>query len=259
MGVTSTWCVAALAVVTGVLSVPAPQAAEPVVLSGTIWRDANANGLRDPGEPGMSEVGMGVLKPDGSLADSGYTAPDGRYRFEGMPPDTYRVAMLVPVGEILVRPNAGDDAADSDLGWTDATGEPLSCTGGDCAVVDAGLVPKATDLVLSAEPREIRLPQGSRAEVTIVVRNSGNEPTPTRITIRETEAGPVDLGTSPVWGCVGKGSAFFCTHEGLLEPGQSTPELRMTVPAQPDTLNLNAPASEDVNPADNEIDITITP
>lgn len=259
---TRTWSVAVLVAATGLLPVPSAQAEQPVTISGTVWRDVNANGMREPSEPGIGNVGMGVVKPDGSLADSGYSGPDGHYSFSGMPSDNYHVTMLVPDGQTLVRPNTGDEATDSDLSWIDATSQQLRCTGGDCGVIDAGLVDRQMDIVLSAKPGEIDMPPGSRIDLKVALHNTGNVPSsnPT-LTMPVTEAGPVENAPGPGWECFVKRDTYLCGFSGELEPGQTSDELTipLTVPEQPDTVELVASAEGDVNPADNKAKIEVNP
>ncbi|AXX27499.1 hypothetical protein KCV87_19795 [Actinosynnema pretiosum subsp. pretiosum] len=57
----------------------APATAEPVgtgTITGTLWDDLNANGLRDAGEPGIEDAYVGLLGRDSSYVT---TAADGSY------------------------------------------------------------------------------------------------------------------------------------------------------------------------------------
>lgn len=73
-------------------------ASPPVLALGdTIWNDLNANGHRDPGEPGLPFVGLNLFADNGDGVPSGgdtYVAgagtdADGRYRFTGLPAGDY--------------------------------------------------------------------------------------------------------------------------------------------------------------------------
>src|SRR6266436_2726212 len=69
-------------------------------IHGTIWYDANGNGVRDPGEPARPGVTVYLdLKQDGRLDPgdpSTLSAADGSYAFTGLDPGTYVVAEMLP-------------------------------------------------------------------------------------------------------------------------------------------------------------------
>jgi hypothetical protein len=55
-------------------------------ISGVVYEDLNANGVRDPGEPGIAGVDVSLLGPPNLSTTTG---PDGTYSFTGLPPGTY--------------------------------------------------------------------------------------------------------------------------------------------------------------------------
>ena len=67
-----------------------------------IWRDINADGVQDAGEPGFFNVGVELTPPGGVDLGNGagnpitnYTDTNGLYLFEGIPADgTYTVTVL---------------------------------------------------------------------------------------------------------------------------------------------------------------------
>ncbi|MCI0459517.1 MAG: hypothetical protein L0Z62_21415 [Gemmataceae bacterium] len=69
----------------------------PAALSGFVYMDLNANGVRDEGEPGIEGVSLMLTRTD--LAGDSEpvfvtTNSDGFYRFEGLAPGTYRITEL---------------------------------------------------------------------------------------------------------------------------------------------------------------------
>lgn len=72
---------------------------DPPVLSlgGTLWRDADADGLQAEGEPGIPGVGLTLMSIHADGHDvwmqGGGTDELGHYRFDGLPGGTYRVVV----------------------------------------------------------------------------------------------------------------------------------------------------------------------
>ncbi len=88
-----------------------------------VWEDLNADGIQDPGEPGMAGAVVTLLDTDGQPAvdaDGVVIAPQitdltGAYLFENLVPGLYEVVFEPPAGAYLTSPNVGaDDAVDSD-------------------------------------------------------------------------------------------------------------------------------------------------
>jgi uncharacterized repeat protein (TIGR01451 family) len=67
------------------------------LIEGTVWRDNNVNGERDPGEPGFENIRvlLDMEQEQGTYATvrSYITGPDGEYRFTRLPPGKYRVRL----------------------------------------------------------------------------------------------------------------------------------------------------------------------
>ena len=103
-----------------------------------VWLDINGDGIRDPGEPGLSNVQVTLKDRFGTPVASTFTDSNGRYRFTGIAPGTgYYVEITsglppglvqtAPAGRSDRRTNAFDLAAggvylDADLGFTTAAG-----------------------------------------------------------------------------------------------------------------------------------------
>jgi SdrD B-like domain/Prealbumin-like fold domain len=71
--------------------------AAPATISGTKFIDSNANGLRDPGEPGGAGVVIRLQAAAGTPVLT-TTAANGSFSFAGLPPGTYTISEIVPVG-----------------------------------------------------------------------------------------------------------------------------------------------------------------
>ncbi|MGI9606029.1 MAG: SdrD B-like domain-containing protein, partial [Acidimicrobiales bacterium] len=112
----------------------------PASVSDFVWDDLNANGIQDPGEPGLDGITVNLLDATGTttLATT-TTASGGAYSFTGLAPGDYTVQIVAPAGMIITTADAGgDDNIDSDI---DGSGE-VSATlisGEDDTSVDAGL------------------------------------------------------------------------------------------------------------------------
>ncbi|NIH86685.1 SdrD B-like domain-containing protein [Amycolatopsis granulosa] len=84
-----------------------------------VWADLNRNGVQDPGEPGIADVGVRLQKADGTPVAGTSTGPHGQYQFSHLPDGAYQVcfdtAKLPPqYGDYqLTRPRAGTAGQDS--------------------------------------------------------------------------------------------------------------------------------------------------
>jgi uncharacterized repeat protein (TIGR01451 family) len=67
------------------------RATTPRTVSGTIWNDANTNGVKDTGESGIAGVTLDVLSASGVVVATLTTAVDGTYSVAGLAAGTYTV------------------------------------------------------------------------------------------------------------------------------------------------------------------------
>jgi uncharacterized repeat protein (TIGR01451 family) len=98
-------------------------------LGDRVWFDTNADGVQDPGEPGVAGVTVELLDDaSGSVLRTTTTDSQGAYGFTQLAAGTYRVRFSgFPAGYTLTgRDLGGDDAADSDA--LAATGETIAIT-----------------------------------------------------------------------------------------------------------------------------------
>ncbi len=102
-------------------------------VSGTVFRDADGDGVRDPGEGGVAGHVMLALRP-GAPAMAAVTDAGGQYRFAGLDPGP--ASTLVQTGPLP----PGHVAADPP-GWSVLASPP----GGSGATFDLGLYPVPPD------------------------------------------------------------------------------------------------------------------
>lgn len=112
------------------------------------WRDINADGLQDPGEPGLAGIQVyigsdqdGNGRPDRILA-SMTTDRNGRYAFCTLSPGTYLIEFSAIVGCVNTIDNQGsNDAVDSDASMGYGISPPVVLSAGTAnSTVDAGFV-----------------------------------------------------------------------------------------------------------------------
>jgi hypothetical protein len=119
-------------------------------IGGTIFLDADANGVQDSGEWGMSGVAVHLLDAAGeriATAETFAHACEGLYIFSGVLPGNYTVEVVLPEGYAFTAPGEGAPGAtastvDAASGTTTAinlTEEVIAAS--DLVVRDAGLVP----------------------------------------------------------------------------------------------------------------------
>ena len=82
-------------------------------LSGTVWYDLNADGHRDPGEPGIPDICV-LLIGKRSLRDYTVTDAGGAYRFPSPPGDFDHLEFLIPDGYSCTTPGPDNDAHSPD-------------------------------------------------------------------------------------------------------------------------------------------------
>ena len=86
----------------------------PAAIGDFVWRDLNANGLQDIGEPGVSNSVVQLQTCAGVLLATTNTDGNGRYLFANLVPGSYKVTFLAPAGGGFTTPNLLPDDRDSD-------------------------------------------------------------------------------------------------------------------------------------------------
>ncbi len=92
---------------------PITQLPEPITIAGTVFEDFNRNNNQDPGDPGIENVNLELLRLEsGTYIATGLTTvtdANGDYKFEGpeITPGDYRVVETQPAGFLSVGAQAG--------------------------------------------------------------------------------------------------------------------------------------------------------
>lgn len=111
------------------------------MLGGTVWIDADRDGLRSDNEPPLAWVLVIVADAKGSRIAAAATGPAGHYQVGGLPDGTYTVCFGLG-GFSVTRPNAGEDDLDSDAEQVSGCTRPVNLgpDNRDNPTVDAGVI-----------------------------------------------------------------------------------------------------------------------
>ncbi len=89
----------------GAPSTPGPEANYSEI-HGMKFDDTNGNGIKDPGEPGLANWNINLLKPDGTPVTFTATDINGNYSFTSLPPGNYVIAEVPQGGWVQTLPVA---------------------------------------------------------------------------------------------------------------------------------------------------------
>ncbi len=107
-----------------------------------VWKDLNANGVQDIGEPGVGNVIVSLFDCQGNFVSSTATDGTGAYGFSGLIPGDYQVQFdlsnLPPVCTFTYQ-NIGSSTIDSDANGSGMT-NCFTVTNGTVEDIDAGLI-----------------------------------------------------------------------------------------------------------------------
>ncbi len=120
---------------------PPPPAGGSGVIGDLVWEDANGDGVRDSGEPGLAGVMVELWQCDGGRLASTSTDAGGKYRFDGLAAGRYQVHFFAPAGYTFSPQRQGSKRgkdSDPDANGTTAC---IKLTDGQQKLgIDAGLV-----------------------------------------------------------------------------------------------------------------------
>ncbi len=110
-----------------------------------VWSDTDGDGVQDPGEPGLANVTVNLLTPDGDIVTSTTTGTDGSYVFDAIPPGEYMLDFEQPSGYTGSPAGVGSDpSVDSDANPSTGRTPPFLVTASAPSTeIDAGFVPVA--------------------------------------------------------------------------------------------------------------------
>lgn len=154
-------------------------------ICGTVYRDDNENGVRDPQE--TTRFGNVSVSLSGPRPGAAQTNASGDYCFNDLPPGSYRVVIAVPAGQRSV----GD--ADGPANGT-STITPVNLTSGASILDrDFGLAPPPARLAITKKAGAKRVKAGQLVKWTVTVRNLGPS-TARNVQINDPLAAYVTLG-----------------------------------------------------------------
>jgi len=110
-----------------------------------VWRDDDADGLQEAGEPGLNGILVKLLKDNiviqtTTTQDHPIFGTPGYYVFENLPPGEYTIMFGTDAGLGYTVPNAGNDQEDSDADPATGMTDPIVLSSGEVNYdVDAGL------------------------------------------------------------------------------------------------------------------------
>ncbi|MCR0980779.1 SdrD B-like domain-containing protein [Roseomonas populi] len=117
----------------------------PVTISGSVFTDANGNGIRSAGEAGVTGQTVQLLDGNGAVVATTTTGADGAYSFTGVTPGTYQVQFIGPNGTVFTAADqGGDDTVDSDAGLNGRSAPITLNSGGNVSNVSAGVFTPVT-------------------------------------------------------------------------------------------------------------------
>jgi hypothetical protein len=117
----------------------------PAKIGDYVWFDTNANGIQDPGEPGIPNVFVILETCTGAFVDFAVTSPTGIYMFNNVTPGQYRIKFASPGTynggpvQFTIKDAGGDDSKDSDADWLGFTACFTVNPGETNLTYDAGL------------------------------------------------------------------------------------------------------------------------
>ncbi|HEY7157593.1 MAG TPA: Ig-like domain repeat protein [Gemmataceae bacterium] len=115
-------------------------------VGGNVWDDANANGLPDSGETGVSAVNVQLFTALGTLVASTTSDANGNYLFTSVAPGDYYLQFTAPSGFTFTTPYQGDDTVASHADPTTGQTEQFSLIAGeDDPYYNAGLIPTSLE------------------------------------------------------------------------------------------------------------------
>jgi hypothetical protein len=108
-------------------------------LGGTIWRDQNQDGIRQPAEDMVGDVAVQLTDRQGQILASDTTSANGQYLFDQLGSGDYQIRVVLPPGVRVTAKDNGPDDIDSDL---DQAGQSdlIGLAAGDEVEIDGGFI-----------------------------------------------------------------------------------------------------------------------
>lgn len=106
-----------------------------------VWEDLNANGIQDPGEPGIPNIPVYLYDSASNFVEGTSTDANGFYQITNIVAGNYFISLPIPLSfpYFVTTNNVGDDNFDSDIS-AGSQSEPFVYSGVAITNVDAGYV-----------------------------------------------------------------------------------------------------------------------
>jgi serine-aspartate repeat-containing protein C/D/E len=114
---------------------------QPAALGDFVWRDLDADGIQDPGEPGISTVTVRLYTCAGTYLAQTQTNATGYYLFSNLNPGSYQVEFVLPGGYVFSpRYQGANTALDSNANTTTGRSDCVTLVAGETNLtIDAGM------------------------------------------------------------------------------------------------------------------------
>ena len=150
---------------------------EPAALGNFVWQDLDADGIQDPGEPGIEGILVEVFDTaTNALVISDTTDANGEWQVP-VPPGEYSVRFVnTTLGEFTTQNAGGDDAVDSDVDPLTFFADTVTVGEGETNLtVDAGIIFPAIGLAkdISDGPTRIGSTDNYDISYTFIIENLG--------------------------------------------------------------------------------------
>ena len=114
----------------------------PSTITGTVFTDANADGVQEKGDAGLGGQTVNLLNAAGIVTATATTAKDGSYSFTGVAPGNDTIQVVAPAGDAFSPMGTSTTLTDSTVSSTGSS--PVTIVSGSSATVNAGLYAPAT-------------------------------------------------------------------------------------------------------------------
>ena len=149
-------------------------------IAGVAYRDSNANGIRDAGEPAEGNLGIvlkGVDANGQSILRQGYTDPSGAFSFTGLAPGRYQLEAAVVDGWIDGTWMAGSAGGSAQPGLIKDIVLTAGTAGTGYLIAkrkpDANPNTDQADVSIAIQAAKSQLRGGEATSITVTVRNAG--------------------------------------------------------------------------------------
>lgn len=132
-------------------------------ISGLVWTDANANGVRETDEALLSNIEVQLFNASNQLVRTTFTDNDGAYRFNDLAAATYYVQVIKNTYAISPKNQGTNNTIDSDANTDGKTYAISLPTGATVKNIDVGLVSFSASSAVASSSKSISSVKSSSA------------------------------------------------------------------------------------------------